>query len=690
MSSFFIGVARLKTRKREFFLVFLIFILLLLIRSLGWLEAGELSALDFYFRLQPREPTDDRIVIVGITEADIQELGQYPLSDRLLWELLTKIEAQSPRVIGLDLVRDLPVPTFSQLRTETQVKEDWQAAQKLTNFWQQTPNLVGIEQVLPQQLPNQIRGIPGLSRGQLAGADVPVDGDGVVRRFYLYPHPLDGSPKAKIPSLGWELARRYLAAEGIKFKASQTGKSLQVGEVLFPRLQKNDGGYVKADFFGYQILGNWRHADFSTISLTDIWQEKIPPDAFQDKVVLIGSQSLAIGDTLRIPLSQNQSFFGVEYHAQVVSGIVSAVLDERPLISVWSPGMEVLWIAIWLFSFFYLLKILYTHLSPNIFLVASLTISLLASLAVGGFGYFLFIQGVWIPVFPVILELLVLVIVVDTYYFLSDLLKLNLSLEAQVKQRTEELEKAFIELQQQQSENLLKSKLASLGEMVLQVAHQLRNPVHFLSAYLDICEQEINEDSEIDTAEMLENFALMRENLSSLQGIVTQLLESSPRLAAAQVQSCSLKQIVTDSLSLVVNPDNFPIDTNLSADAQVLVNPLKMQQIIINLLENAFYTLREKQNECQESSYQPELKIQTQINSQAKIVVEDNGNGIPEALKSQIFEPFFTTKPQGEGNGLGLYIAWQIIQEFGGNLQVESEIDRFTRFTIILPLDRRF
>jgi len=116
-------------------------------------------------------------------------------------------------------------------------------------------------------------------------------------------------------------------------------------------------------------------------------------------------------------------------------------------------------------------------------------------------------------------------------------------------------------------------------------------------------------------------------------------------------------------------------------------NPQELDRVLMNLFSNALYAL-EKRNEKEGGAYQPELSVT--INSTKhgiEIIVQDNGTGISAPLQEKIFQPFFTTKPANQGTGLGLSISFDIITKaFGGELTVASEENRFTTFTIRLPL----
>lgn len=140
-------------------------------RLVGWLQPYELAALDQYFRWRPKEPTDERIVIVAMTEADLKRAGRWPITDRMLAQLLDKIKAQNPAAIGLDLYRDFPVePGHGDL----------------LKVFETTPNLVAIQYIDQENPDNAVAPPPILSERGLVGANnVLNDTDGILRRSLL-------------------------------------------------------------------------------------------------------------------------------------------------------------------------------------------------------------------------------------------------------------------------------------------------------------------------------------------------------------------------------------------------------------------------------------------------------------------------------------------------------------------------
>ncbi len=283
------------------------------LRCLGGLQSFELQTLDAMVRSRVAEPRDDRIVIVGIQEEDLQQLGQAAISDQTLAELLTAIAAQQPRVIGLDLYRNLPIG-----------KGQDQLAQVFAN----TPNLIGIEKVVGNE---KIGAVPGneilRSQGRLAASDILADPDGRIRRGLLYPA-LDHDQA--LPGLGFRLALEYLAAAGIQ--PDPEDPVLTIQGIAFPAFESQDGGYIHADANGYQLLLNLRHSTepFVRVSLTQVLKGELVPGLLHDRLVIVGSTAAADGDLFFTsysngPQNTGTTMYGVELHANLASQIISAV-----------------------------------------------------------------------------------------------------------------------------------------------------------------------------------------------------------------------------------------------------------------------------------------------------------------------------------------------------------------------------
>lgn len=360
-----------------------------LLRLTGILQSLEWGALDQLFRLRPLESRDERIVIVGISEADLREVGKWPIPDRVLSELLNKIHAARPQAIGLDIYRDLRVEPGHE---------------ELLRTYRNIPNLIGIEKIGDKENIG-VAPPPILENLQQVGFNnVVVDLDGTVRRGLLYWTVEGGESR---PSFALALALIYLKNHGIEPQAATVGPPyLQLGQEVFPMLQPYDGGYIRADAGGYQFLANFRGpaGHFRFVSMTDILQGRIDPSLLRDRIVLIGSTATSLKDFSFTPysggvLGKSQVTAGVELQANFISQILSAVLDGRPLIQVWADPLEILWILLWAYVG---ARLSWRFRSIHL----TITTLTLAGTVLFGICYAGFLMGWWIPLVPPTLGLI--------------------------------------------------------------------------------------------------------------------------------------------------------------------------------------------------------------------------------------------------------------------------------------------
>ncbi|BAZ51004.1 diguanylate cyclase with PAS/PAC and Chase2 sensors [Nostoc sp. NIES-4103] len=380
---------------------------ILLIRSVGLLQSLELAVLDQFFRLRPNEQPDNRITIIAIDEESLRQVGSWPIPDGDIAKLLQKLNVHKPRAIGLDIYRDLIVPS-NNLVTKP-------GNQELLDAYKAMPNLIGIELLANNKNKNDqnknIGVLPplGLNRNQVGFNNVVYDPDGKIRRSLLYWH-ID---QQEHQSFALKLALLYLKSEGITpQKASENPQYLQLGKAVFTRFQANDGAYIGADDGGYQILSNFpkpgcessgsvKHCGYRQVTMSDVLNNKVPANWIRDRIVLIGSTAPSLQDFVFIPQSSSlmgtaKPVAGIELQAYFISELISAAIDNRPLLKTWSEQGEYLWIFIW--SYMGAL-ITWRIQSPR----HSILSILLSCLVLIPSAYLAFLSGWWIPIIPSLL-----------------------------------------------------------------------------------------------------------------------------------------------------------------------------------------------------------------------------------------------------------------------------------------------
>jgi CHASE2 domain-containing sensor protein len=400
--------------------------LIVLLRLSGALQLIEWVTFDSFLRLRPSEPIEERIVIVGIDEADIRRIRNYPIPDREIAKLLRTLQKYQPRVIGLDIVRDLPVePGHAEL----------------VATFKDIKNLIVVEKLIPIS----IKPPPDLPPEKIGFIDYFSDDDGKVRRATLGIKRPENDKKYAF-SLPLRLAETYLKAEGIKLSNGiRDPDAMRFGSTELPRFFPNSGGYVRTDDFGVQLLLNYRNGRkrFRTLSLQDIndIEAKGNPDVLRDtfgsRIVLIGKTAPSIKDFINTSAIANLQppgkIYGVEFHAHVVSQIVSTVLDKRPILKTWSQGWEYLWTVAWGVLAIYLGRLTQSPLKNLVYVAA-------ASLGLVGISYAFILGGWWIPAAPALLILVINGAILNTFYQYDRFLRFQI----EIRQHT--IERTFVEI----------------------------------------------------------------------------------------------------------------------------------------------------------------------------------------------------------------------------------------------------
>lgn len=372
----------------------LVLVLVILIRIVGGIQSLEWMFLDRMLRLRPPEKLDERVVIVGIDEKDIEWVKQYPVPDEKIAELLTKLETYKPLAIGLDIFKNVPVEPGSE---------------QLAKVWRQNTNIISIEKILP---PAEISPPESLPPKQIGFVDLFNDADSKNRRYLLYTTNPKNDKDDKY-SLALQLVNRYFTTKGIEFKnGTSDPNTIMIQGIELPRITDNFGGYVGINHGdgGLSILMNFRnnYQPFHVISLRDILNDKnknVYAKLLRDRIVLVGNRNLSVGDifyTSALPtLELKGQIYGVDYHAHVISQILSTVIDGRPMLHSWGDMGEYIWIVIWGF-----LPIIIGRLTQSVW--RNLFSVCLAGVCLFSYGYvMLWLWGLWIPVAPSLMILAV-------------------------------------------------------------------------------------------------------------------------------------------------------------------------------------------------------------------------------------------------------------------------------------------
>jgi CHASE2 domain-containing sensor protein len=361
---------------------------LLGLRSTGLLQALELKSFDALMQLRPAEPPDNRLLIVTISAEERQKYGEavnkvgwVSLSDRTLTQLLRQLAPA--RVIGLDLYRDFPV---SQPALKQQYRQDGRIVSVCkTRF-------AGGDSIAPP---------PDLPPEQVGFSDFVTDADQGLRRQLLVMTPdlIDAQAACTAPyAFSTQLAARYLHTQGIALAATSQG-DLQIGSKIFQRFQAPSGVYQQADSSGNQILLNYRATSSPArqVTLSNLLSGQVNPTVIQDRIVLVGVIAADSGDIWTTPISNQMP--GVIAQSYMVSQLLSAVLNDRPLLRFQPLWIDAVWIGGW--------ALIGSAISWHWRCWRVLPALLLAGSGLSGLSWLALIGGIWLPLVPAAIAILV-------------------------------------------------------------------------------------------------------------------------------------------------------------------------------------------------------------------------------------------------------------------------------------------
>ena len=284
----------------------------------------------------------------------------------------------------------------------------------------------------------------------------------------------------------------------------------------------------------------------------------------------------------------------------------------------------------------------------------------------------------------------------------------NEELKRQVSIRTEELSRSLNDLKSTQAQLIQSEKMASLGQLTAGIAHEIQNPLNFVNNFSEINTELVDElKTELTTGHIQQALEIannIKENGEKINHhgkradtIVKSMLQHS-RTSSGKTELTDINSLADEYLRLSYHglrakDKSFNAVTRTEFDdsiGKMSIVPQDIGRALLNVINNAFYAVNEKRK-LNIQGYEPGVAVTTKKlsnkpnSSTIEIKVIDNGNGIPKNMLDKIFEPFFTTKPAGQGTGLGLSLAYDIVRAHGGQIKVETSEGQGSEFVIQLP-----
>jgi two-component system, NtrC family, sensor kinase len=293
----------------------------------------------------------------------------------------------------------------------------------------------------------------------------------------------------------------------------------------------------------------------------------------------------------------------------------------------------------------------------------------------------------------------------------------------EIDSQKQKVETTLEELKSTQVQLIQSEKMASLGELTAGIAHEIQNPLNFVNNFSEV-NNELIEELKMENGkwkmqnnaehELLNNIKENNEKIihhgKRADAIVKGMLQHS-RTSSGQREPTDINALCDEYLRLAYhglrakdNSFNATINTDFDHSiGKINIISLDIGRVLLNLYNNAFYAINERQKAEDERNmvepkalypttstvhlkYAPTVLVSTKkIGDGISICVVDNGNGIPRKIVDKIFQPFFTTKPTGQGTGLGLSLAYDIVKAHGGEINVETKDGEETAFIVMLP-----
>lgn len=671
---------------------------------LFWWNTPLLRQLDYkiYDRLSAdfsSSRTPDSTVVIEIDDKSLKAFGQWPWPRVITAELINRIADANPSAVVLDIVfseKDRSSPDTLQtfyrdffdldIRVEGVPEPLQNNDQILSDALTQSTTILPVfsdismhpkECLLP---PSRIQD-RRVETSQLENIDAMVcslpiyqqhskgighihavaDNDGTLRRLSLFMRHHD----ELIPTLGIAaVSSQNLSISTHPISSFKGDFEFNVGKNRF-----------SADHRANALLTFYPFEQYEKISAYDLLSGAIDPKRLKKKFVFVGTTALGL-DTWHT-ISNGTTLPGVYLHATMVENLLNGDLMVQPSLY---PPLNILlsfFIAVILLG----LMVRKRYLSILFSFAVLFAISFGATYIAWQHNIYISIGYFQLPLISYLFILSMLMFFIDYRASKRFMDEIQRSME-QKRLLKSELDRSESEIEYQKAMLFQQSKLAAMGEMIDNIAHQWRQPLNTLGVIVQDT-QYAYRSGKLDqrylqsmTTESMEQIEFMSQTIEDFRNFVKPDQKNTPfDLNESVQQSVQLLSGMLESHHIAINVEYFERELNVYGSTG------EFKQVIINLLNNARDALIEK------NPHNPAILIRIfGDDTYGAVTIQDNGGGIVPEVIERIFEPYFTTKEEGKGSGIGLYMSYAIIRtKMGGMIEV-SNVENGSLFTLTLPL----
>lgn len=673
---------------------------------LFWWNTPLLRQLDYKLydqlnTISPTQNTPDSTVIVDIDDKSLKAFGQWPWPRVITAELINRVADSNPNVIAFDIVfsefdRSSPktLQTFyrdffnlnirvdgipNELQDNDQILSDalglsttvLPVFSDITMFPKECllpPSHIKdnkIETVQFENLDAMVCSLPLYQQraNGIGHIHAIADSDGALRRLSMFMRHFD----ELIPSLAISVLGSHDGNISTRPISPLKGDmEFSIGTNRF-----------SADKSANSLLTFYPLNQYKKVSAYDLLSGKVDSKILENKYIFIGTTAMGL-DTWHTT-GNGTILPGVYIHATALENLLHGELKVQP--SLYS---VVNIVFSFLISIILLVMMKRKHYLTILFTFMILVVASFGVTYVGWqYNIYLSIGYFIVPLISYLFILSMVMIIIDYRESKRFLEEIQQSSE-QKRQLKLELDRSESEIEYQKAMLFQQSKLAAMGEMIDNIAHQWRQPLNTLGVIVQDT-QYAHRKGKLDqhylqnlTSESMEQIAFMSQTIEDFRNFVKPNQKNSPfDLNEPVEQSLQLLSVMFDShrISIDVEYSNRELDIYGSSS--------ELKQVVINLLNNARDALVERKIQ------NPTIKIRVFGDDMyGAITIHDNGGGISTEHIERIFEPYYTTKEEGKGSGIGLYMSYAIIRtKMGGIIEV-ANVEEGTLFTIMLPLWR--